>query len=599
MPDLRLIRSGAEFAFEEVRWFQMKKYPESHPPTTVDGVVFEPFRLEADGTLWRNGQVVHLAPKELSALRLLLTHAGRIVTPLQLKHALWDDVHVSADSVPKCMSSLRARLLPDDCIQTVYKRGYRLTTKIKPLGNAAGTAPLPRLAVLPFDTGYTVAEHLGTAIAEETIAHLGQLSHPVAQLVARDSVFALAAEQKTARQVGEMLKADYVLTGTLRAMTHSYRLRAELVRVADNVQVWVEDLLVPQNRIDGVQAELVERLALRMESGSMLPGPVNHFPLKRSPHQREAYEFYLRGHQEWQSMQRHRMQDGLQKLLRSIELDPDLMAARTDLAHVASAMACYGFLAPTVAAEYIRHAAANVDDDSPEIEALLPSIGWMHYHLDRNADAAAEAFQRSEHLPHDLWTSHLRVMYALSQGRFEAAIEHLTGCLEMDPYSPWLRSRLGWALHLAGEKKASVHQIEEAVRLFPGYDGTCFYGSIILAYNGMGQKAVDLASHLTQRLNSFDLGTAAHAYTLACAGQADEARMMIERLQWLSRERFVLTAFTAAVHVRLGETQAALGELQTADQQRCPWFFQTLADPRLADLQGEAEFAKLMAQRLS
>jgi DNA-binding winged helix-turn-helix (wHTH) protein len=93
----------------------------------VSSCSFAGFRLEADGTLWRGETVVHLPPKELAALRLLLAYAGQIVSPLQLRHALWGDVHVTADSVPKCLSSLRARLEPENCIQTVYKRGYRFT----------------------------------------------------------------------------------------------------------------------------------------------------------------------------------------------------------------------------------------------------------------------------------------------------------------------------------------------------------------------------------------------------------------------------------------------------------------------------------------
>ncbi len=51
---------------------------------------------------------------------------------MQLKQAIWGDVHVTADSVPKCMSSLRAHLQPDECIQTVYKRGYRFVAEVRP-----------------------------------------------------------------------------------------------------------------------------------------------------------------------------------------------------------------------------------------------------------------------------------------------------------------------------------------------------------------------------------------------------------------------------------------------------------------------------------
>ena len=87
---------------------------------------FGDFRVDHDGTFSRGDVEIHLPPKELAALRLLLSNAGQIVSSAQLKHSLWGDVHVTSDSVPRCMSSLRARLGSDQCIQTIYKRGYRL-----------------------------------------------------------------------------------------------------------------------------------------------------------------------------------------------------------------------------------------------------------------------------------------------------------------------------------------------------------------------------------------------------------------------------------------------------------------------------------------
>ena len=73
---------------------------------------FGKLHLDADGTLTRGDEVIHLPPKELAALNLLLAHAGQIVTHQQLKKTLWGNVHVTDDSVPKCMSSLRELLTP-------------------------------------------------------------------------------------------------------------------------------------------------------------------------------------------------------------------------------------------------------------------------------------------------------------------------------------------------------------------------------------------------------------------------------------------------------------------------------------------------------
>jgi DNA-binding winged helix-turn-helix (wHTH) protein len=132
---------------------------------------FAGFRLEADGSLFRGETLLHLPPRELAALRMLLANAGQIVTPLQLKQALWGEVHVTADSVPKCLSSLRTRLQPDNCIQTVYKRGYRLLAEVRPIHEPSANV-LPRLAIAPFTSEFGVPKHLGIAVAEEAIARL-------------------------------------------------------------------------------------------------------------------------------------------------------------------------------------------------------------------------------------------------------------------------------------------------------------------------------------------------------------------------------------------------------------------------------------------
>jgi DNA-binding winged helix-turn-helix (wHTH) protein/tetratricopeptide (TPR) repeat protein len=590
----------------------------------VSSCSFAGFRLEADGTLWCGEAVVHLPPKELAALRLLLASAGQIVSPLQLKHALWGDVHVTADSVPKCLSSLRARLEPENCIQTVYKRGYRFTAEVLRQG-LPPAGELPRLAILPFAAQHAVPKHLGPAIAEETIVRLSNARSPALSVLARDSVFTLVGRGFTAQQIGETLKADLVLTGSLCALASQYRLRAEMIRVEDGTQIWVEDMLVDQNRIAGLESELVQRLAWRLGAGVLSGGalsqarsagipsgrplrpksskgglsisaeaapPVEH---EGGPQRREAYDSFLRGRHEWQSLRRHRMQDGLQHLLRAIEVDPSLISAKIDLAHLCVAQSFYGFMSPSVAAEHVHRTAESIPDLPIQAEAILPALGWVNFHFDRNLPAALTAFSLSAHLPHGPWTTRIRALFALSRGRYSEAIELLRAAIQVDPYSAWLHSRLAWALHLDGQATDSLGQSQIALSLFPDHEFTNFYGALILAYNGKAARATELAENLAQRVPFFDLATSAHAYALACAGRNGEARTILERMQWLSRERFLLRSFTPAVYVALGDPDAAIEELQAANETRCPWFFQTLADPRLKALHGHPEFERMRA----
>jgi tetratricopeptide (TPR) repeat protein len=289
------------------------------------------------------------------------------------------------------------------------------------------------------------------------------------------------------------------------------------------------------------------------------------------------------------------MQDGLHHLLRAVELDPSLISAKVDLAHLCVTQAFYGFMSPAISADLVHRVAESIPDLPHRAEALLPALGWVNFHFDRNLPAAMQAFSFSAHLPHDPWTTRERMMFAVSRHRFAEAIELLRAAIRIDPFSPWLQNRLAWTLHLDGQRTESLEQIRKSIAQFPDHEGTCLYGAVILAYNGEAEEGNELAQGLAQRSPHFDLASAVHAYALACAGRGDEARVALERLQWLGRERYIVRGFTPAAYVALGEREAALAELRAVDEARCPLFFQMLADPRLKPLHGDPEFERMQA----
>jgi DNA-binding winged helix-turn-helix (wHTH) protein/tetratricopeptide (TPR) repeat protein len=560
---------------------------------------FAGFRLEADGTLLRGETALDLPTEEEAVLRLLLMRAGEIVSPIELKRAVWGEEHASGEVVARCVASLRERLQPAGCIEGVYKRGYRISAAVE-TDDVREAGAIPRLAILPFGGGYGVPEYLGSAIAEAAMEQLSGAEYKVASVVARESVFTLAGRGMTPHEIGKAIEADLVLSGELHATPERLRLRAEMIRVADGAQLWIEDVMVDRGRIIELERELVNRVSSRIRSGgfsiaAIAAAGATH---EASPQHSEAHELYQRAHHEWQTLERHRMQDAMGRLQRAIDLDPSYIATRADLAHLCVSQAFYGFMSPAAAASVVRRAAGQIPEPAGNAETLLPAMGWIRFHVDRNLRAALDAFARSSHLPHDhlphgRGITRVRTMFLLSRHRFDEALDLLRAAIQADPYSAWLQAQLAWTLHLAGEAEASVDQIRKAISQFTEHGGAHLYGAMILAYNGETARAVELARALAARSAHFDLATSVLAYTLACAGRKEEARTLLERLQWLSRERFVMNTFDAATYVAMDEDDAALEELRIANENRCPWFFQLLADPRLQPLRGRPEFERM------
>jgi predicted Zn-dependent protease len=187
--------------------------------------------------------------------------------------------------------------------------------------------------------------------------------------------------------------------------------------------------------------------------------------------------------------------------------------------------------------------------------------------------------------------------FALGQGRTKDALQILHDALEVDPYAPALNWRLTWALHLDGNEAEAIEQARRTISLFPNDPGALFFTSIVYAaaesQADLGNQAVVLATRLTQLAPYLDSGFATLAYAHARKGNTHEARAILDRQRWLSRERYVMRTFFAPVLVELGEYDAAVEALLDADQNRCPWLFELLGDPRLQPLHQKEQFRVL------
>jgi TolB-like protein len=190
---------------------------------------------------------------------------AKLFPPIELKHVLFDDTPASSGSVSKCVAWLRVILQPIDCIQKVYKRGFRIAADVR-VDAPLPPGTLPRLAILPLVAGYGVPEHLGLGVAEYATERLSSARDAIATIVARDSVLTLARRGLSPQEIGRTLDADLVLTGRLEAAPRHNRLRAEMIRVEDGAQLWVEDRIAVRPQIGDLTFALVDLVTWRLRS---------------------------------------------------------------------------------------------------------------------------------------------------------------------------------------------------------------------------------------------------------------------------------------------------------------------------------------------
>lgn len=101
--------------------------------TTSPFFIFGSYMLDSKTGLFRDDRLVPVPPKELALLTLLVQMQGQVVSHQKIEENVWPRQLVSYQSLARCVYSLRKLLDYDgqSYVETVHKRGYRLTVAVK------------------------------------------------------------------------------------------------------------------------------------------------------------------------------------------------------------------------------------------------------------------------------------------------------------------------------------------------------------------------------------------------------------------------------------------------------------------------------------
>src|SRR5581483_4739539 len=115
---------------------------------TTPNLEFGPYRLDrGQHLLFRESEIIPLAPKIYDTLVALVESGGRVVDKQDLLKRVWQDAFVEEGSLARSVSTLRKTLgeNPRDqkYIVTVPKRGYRFAARVT-AAQAASPAVSPR-----------------------------------------------------------------------------------------------------------------------------------------------------------------------------------------------------------------------------------------------------------------------------------------------------------------------------------------------------------------------------------------------------------------------------------------------------------------------
>jgi len=567
-----------------------------------EGPVYEigPWRFEVGNGLFRAGQSVHLAPKELDALAVLVESAGRVVTKEELHRRLWPDVAVTDASLSRCIYQLRKALSAGgeaDYVETVPRRGYRFVGATRELSAVRGAEEPIRLAVLPFELvgGEPGGAYRTEGLAEEVIARLSRLHGHGLVVLSRHATAHVPGGGADLPRLGRELRLDYVLAGTARAEGESLRLRVELIRVSDLAQVWTEDIVRSQDESGALHARIAAAIANRLPL--QLPGSLRREVSRVLPVDLRVYDGWLQARYHWNQRTPQGIGHALALYTRVLGWDPGFAPAHVGVAMAHLTLASWDEVWPLEAAARARPALEMALSLDPDLAIAHAVLGELQGRVEWRFDEAERSFRRALALdPADPDIRYYHALLLLCLGRCEEAVSEVERALERDPYAigPLLVRVI--AHHLARRPEDAIEAARRCIEIQPNFAWGHLHLGITLCELGRVEEARGAVRRGQQLAPKDPTPLAWLAHVEARAGHRAAARKALDEIWTLSATRMVTPSAGAAAAVALGEPDEAFAWLDRAAAQRCPWLPVLLHDPRLDALRGDARFEALDAR---
>ena len=427
------------------------------------------------------------------------------------------------------------------------------------------------LAVLPFEdlAGDQHDQYLIAGLHDEMIAQLGRLNASELGVIARTSVAQYANQHKPLDQIGRELHVDYVLEGTVRNVEGRVRITAELIRVSDQTQLWVETYEPKMKDILALQEDVARRVSSAL-SIEFLPESEQKLRQNTTPNA-EAYDAYLKGRFLWYQETRQSLEDSIVQFQKAIALDPTYVPPYVGLADSYNVLGGYGFVPQAEAFPKAKEAAAKALELAPNLSDAYGSMAFAAFYYDWNWEEAERLFRQALSLnpnnqeAHEFYSSFLHAMGRLDEAETENAIAQ-----KLDPLSGWTHDDLGWMLLSRRRPDAAIAEFRKAIQLTTFPAG---HLSLAVAYTRTGKyqdalaetrKAEELGGEATRVLE-------VRGSALALSGDTAGAQAIVDQMRSGSIRGPVSPYSVALIYAAMGKKAESLDWLEKAYGQKDSW----------------------------
>lgn len=476
-------------------------------------------------------------------------------------------IEVHRPETPAAMRGLIGQLLQKDPAMRPASAGDVVTQLRGTVSLAAQPAPARSIAVLYFEnmSSERESDYFCAGITEDIITDLSKIGG--LRVTSRTDMLPFRNKEINIRQVGEALRVNYVLEGSVRKAGNRIRITAQLISARDGYHVWadrfdglVEDIFDLQNEVAHQIAEALKVSLTASDEASLAKKPTDDL---------RAYDFYMRGREFLSRRGKKNIEAAIRMLESALEIDPSFANASSALAEACAYMYEWYDGSSKWLARAIDLNQSALENDPESVGARF-GIGIVYFH----------------------------------QGRWSEARRSLEAVLDADPQHGEARIRLGMIAELQGDLDQALTHYRSATEVRPHDDEAWRFLAALLVKRGERDAAQEAAINVIEMTSrkleaSFDdvilLSRLAESY--ARFGGREETHATIREVLKQAPADGLVLFHAACAHALLGESAEALGLLGRAFESGFRAVgHAALADSAFSALRDHPELRRLVAE---